>query len=268
MFKIRQKVKLIIFGTDTRAGKLFDEILIITIVLSIITVLLDSVPIYNQNYGTYLYIAEWVFTILFSIEYILRATCIRRPLSYIFSFYGIVDFLSILPTYLSLFFPGTQVLSVIRILRVLRIFRILKLVKYIGEANLLLYALISSKRKIFIFFFTVLNIVIVLGSLMYLIEGEKSGYTSIPISIYWAIVTMTTVGYGDIVPITPIGQIVSSLIMLLGYSMLAVPTGIISSELSSAIRHQKEAISCLVCEADNLDISSKFCYKCGSVVEK
>ena len=138
MFKIRQKVKLIIFGTDTRAGKLFDEILIVTIVLSIITVLLDSVSIYNQNYGNYLYIAEWVFTILFSIEYILRAICIKRPLSYIFSFYGIVDFLSILPTYLSLFFPGTQVLSVIRILRVLRIFRILKLVKYIGEANLLL----------------------------------------------------------------------------------------------------------------------------------
>tara|TARA_B100001564_G_scaffold236016_1_gene199488 strand:+ start:5475 stop:6281 length:807 start_codon:yes stop_codon:yes gene_type:complete len=265
---VRQKLKSIIFGTDTRIGKLFDEVLIVAIILSIVTVLLDSVSEYNNNYGTYLHIAEWIFTILFTVEYLLRMLCIRRPWSYVFSFFGIVDFLSIIPTYLSLFFPGTQVLSVIRILRVLRIFRILKLVKYIGEANLLLVALISSKRKIFIFFFVVLNVVIVLGSLMYLIEGEKSGYTSILISIYWAIVTMTTVGYGDIVPITSLGQVVSSLIMLLGYSMLAVPTGIITSELSSAKKDQKETASCVVCEADNLDINSQFCFKCGSVIEK
>ena len=158
-------------------------------------------------------------------------------------------------------------MSVIRILRVLRIFRILKLVKYIGEANLLIVALVASKRKIFIFFFAVLNIVIVLGSLMYLIEGEKSGYTNIPISIYWAIVTLTTVGYGDIVPTTPFGQVVSSFIMLIGYSMLAVPTGIITSELSSAKRHQKDTISCAVCDTDELDVNSKFCFKCGSLID-
>ena len=158
-------------------------------------------------------------------------------------------------------------MSVIRILRVLRIFRILKLVKYIGEANLLIVALVASKRKIFIFFFAVLNIVIVLGSLMYLIEGEKSGYTNIPISIYWAIVTLTTVGYGDIVPTTPFGQVVSSFIMLIGYSMLAVPTGIITSELSSAKNNQENTISCTVCDADELDINSKFCFKCGSLID-
>ena len=267
MVKIRQKIKSTIFGTDTQTGKLFDEILIVAIILSIVTVLLDSVSEYNEKYGTYLYIAEWVFTILFSIEYLLRALCIRRPLSYIFSFYGVVDFLSILPTYLSLFFPGTQVLSVIRILRVLRIFRILKLVQYIGEAKLLIDALSSSKRKIFIFFFTVMNVVIVLGSIMYLIEGEKSGYTSIPISIYWAIVTLTTVGYGDIAPATPLGQAVSAIIMLIGYSMLAVPTGIITSELSLAKENQKKTTSCAVCDANDLDINSQFCFKCGSAID-
>ena len=267
MVKIRQKIKSTIFGTDTQTGKLFDEILIVAIILSIVTVLLDSVSEYNEKYGTYLYIAEWVFTILFSIEYLLRAFCIRRPLSYIFSFYGVVDFLSILPTYLSLFFPGTQVLSVIRILRVLRIFRILKLVQYIGEAKLLVDALSSSKRKIFIFFFTVMNVVIVLGSVMYLIEGEKSGYTSIPISIYWAIVTLTTVGYGDIAPATPLGQAVSAVIMLIGYSMLAVPTGIITSELSLAKENQKKTTSCAVCDANDLDINSQFCFKCGSAID-
>ena len=188
-------------------------------------------------------------------------------MSYVFSLFGIIDLLSILPTYLSLFFPGTQVLSVIRILRVLRIFRILKLVKYMGEAKFLIGALISSKRKIFIFFFVVANIVIILGSIMYLIEGEKSGYTSIPISIYWAIVTLTTVGYGDIAPITPLGQAVSALIMLIGYSMLAVPTGIITSELSTAKKEERETTSCIVCEADGLDINSQFCFKCGAVIE-
>jgi len=267
MTKIRKKIKSIIFGTDTWAGKLFDEVLIVTITLSIATVFLDSVSEYHKNYGTYFYIAEWLFTILFTLEYLLRMFCIRRPMSYVFSLFGIIDLLSILPTYLSLFLPGTQVLSVIRILRVLRIFRILKLVKYMGEAKFLIGALISSKRKIFIFFFVVANIVIILGSIMYLIEGEKSGYTSIPISIYWAIVTLTTVGYGDIAPITPFGQAVSALIMLIGYSMLAVPTGIITSELSTAKKEERETTSCIVCEADGLDINSQFCFKCGAVIE-
>ena len=266
MAKLRQRVKKIIFGTDTRFGKLFDEVLIVTIILSIITVLLDSVSDYNKSYGNYLYIAEWIFTILFTIEYLLRIFCIRLPMSYVFSPFGIIDLLSILPTYLSMILPGTQVLSVIRILRVLRIFRILKLVQYVGEANYLINALIASKRKIFIFFFAVINIVIILGSIMYLIEGEKSGYTSIPKSIYWAIVTLTTVGYGDIAPKTSFGQAVSALIMLIGYSLLAVPTGIITSELSTAKKSERETISCDVCEKDNLDFNSRFCSQCGSIV--
>ena len=263
----RKKIKSIIFGTNTSAGKAFDEVLIVTITLSIAIVFLDSVSELNKNYGTFFYIAEWIFTILFTLEYLLRMFCIRRPLSYVFSLFGIIDLLSILPTYLSLFFPGTQVLSVIRILRVLRIFRILKLVQYIGEARFLIGALISSKRKIFIFFFVIMNIVIILGSVMYLIEGEKSGFTSVPISIYWAIVTLTTVGYGDIAPITPFGQAVSAIIMLIGYSMLAVPTGIITSELSTAKKDEKNTTFCIVCEADDLDIKSRFCYKCGSVID-
>ena len=266
MGRLRQKIKRIIFGTDTRYGKLFDEILIVTIILSIITVLLDSVSDYNKAFGDYLYIAEWIFTILFTIEYLLRMFCIRKPMSYVFSPFGIIDFLSIIPTYLSMILPGTQVLTVIRVLRVLRIFRILKLVQYVGEANYLINALIASKRKIFIFFFAVINIVIILGSIMYLIEGEKSGYTSIPKSIYWAIVTLTTVGYGDIAPETSFGQAVSALIMLIGYSLLAVPTGIITSELSIAKKSKRETISCDVCEKDDLDINSRFCSKCGSIV--
>lgn len=266
MSRLRQKIKQIIFGTDTRFGKLFDEILIVAIILSIITVLLDSVSDFNRAYGGYLYIAEWIFTILFTIEYLLRTFCIRRPTSYVFSPFGIIDLLSILPTYLSMILPGTQVLSVIRILRVLRIFRILKLVQYVGEANYLISALIASKRKIFIFFFGVINIVVILGSIMYLIEGDQTGFSSIPKSIYWAIVTLTTVGYGDIIPNTSLGQAVSSLIMIIGYSLLAVPTGIISSELSIAKKESQNKISCDVCEKDDLEINSRFCNKCGSIV--
>ena len=267
MSKLREKIKQIIFGTNTRAGKLFDEVLIVAIVLSIITVMLESVSDYNQKYGTILIIAEWVFTILFTLEYLLRMYCIRRPLSYALSFFGIIDLLSVIPTYLSVLLPGTQVLSVIRVLRVLRIFRILKLVQYMGEANNLVKALVASKRKIFIFLFAVLNVVIILGSIMYLIEGEKAGYSSIPRSIYWAIVTLTTVGYGDIAPITSLGQTISAMIMLIGYSIIAVPTGIITSELTSHKKSNVAIISCTVCEKDNLDSDSFFCNKCGSKVD-
>ena len=267
MNKLRKKIKIIIFGTNTRAGKLFDEILIITIVLSVITVMLESIIDINQNYGSILVIAEWLFTILFTFEYLLRLFCIKRPLSYVFSFFGIIDLLSVIPTYLSLLLPGTQVLSVIRVLRVLRIFKILKLVQYIGEVNLLVKALVSSKRKIFIFLFIIFNVVIIQGSIMYLIEGEKAGYSSIPRSIYWAIVTLTTVGYGDIAPITSLGQTIAAIIMLLGYSIIAVPTGIITSELTSHKKSNVAIISCPVCEKDNLDSDSFFCNKCGSKVD-
>ena len=267
MSKLRQKIKTIIFGTGTKAGKLFDEALIAIIVLSIITVLLESVALYNEKYGNILYLAEWFFTILFSIEYLLRIYCIRLPSSYVFSFYGIVDLLSVIPTYISVLLPGAQALAVIRVLRVLRIFRILKLFQYMGEANHLAKALTASKRKIFIFIFVVMNIVIILGSIMYLIEGEAAGYTSIPKSIYWAIVTLTTVGYGDIAPLTPIGQTISAFIMLIGYSIIAVPTGIVTTELAFSKSGFKNKTTCAVCDKDDLIRGSLYCRHCGAKID-
>jgi len=268
MRRLRQNIKTIIFGTDTRAGKLFDEILIVAIILSIITVLLESVSDYNQQFGQILYLAEWIFTLIFTLEYFLRIYCIRLASSYVFSFYGVIDLLSIVPTYISVLFPGAQALSVIRILRVLRIFRILKLFQYMGEANHLAKALKSSKRKIFIFMFVIMNIVIVLGSVMYLIEGETAGYTSIPKSIYWAIVTLTTVGYGDIAPLTPIGQAISALIMLIGYSIIAVPTGIVTTELTFSKVDSENKTVCAVCDNDDLIKNSLYCRHCGAKIDQ
>ena len=268
MSRLKQNIKTVIFGTDTKAGKLFDELLIVTILLSVSIVLLESVSEYQQQYGQIFNYAEWFFTILFTLEYFLRMYCIRRSLSYVFSFYGIVDLLSVLPTYLSVLLPGTQALSVIRILRVLRIFRVLKLVQYMSEVNHLTKALAASKRKIFVFLFSVMNVVVILGSIMYLIEGEAAGYTSIPKSIYWAIVTLTTVGYGDIAPLTPIGQAVSAVIMLIGYSIIAVPTGIVTAEIAlSTLTHEKN-VSCDVCEKDDLVYDSSFCRHCGAKIDK
>ena len=264
MSSFRKNIKEIIFGTDTRAGKLFDEILILAIILSIITVLLESVTEYRQQYGQILNSAEWFFTIIFTMEYFLRMYCIRIPTSYVFSFYGIIDLLAIIPTYISILLPGSQALSVIRILRVLRIFRILKLFQYMGEANHLVKAMIASKRKIFIFLFVIMNIVIILGSIMYLIEGPVAGYTSIPKSIYWAIVTLTTVGYGDIHPITPMGQAISAIIMLMGYSIIAVPTGIVTTELTFSKLNSENKTLCTVCEKEDLVKGSLFCRHCGS----
>ena len=263
MSTFKDQIKLIIFGTDTRAGKLFDVVLIITIVLSIITVLLDSVVEYNQQYGRIFSIAEWTFTIMFTVEYLLRIFSIRRAFSYIFSFFGIIDLLAILPTYLSLLMPGTEVFVVIRVLRVLRIFRVLKLVQYMGEADLLMRAMIASRRKIFIWLFLVMNIVIIMGSVMYLIEGGKAGFDSIPRSIYWAIVTLTTVGYGDILPQTSLGQAIASFIMILGYSIIAVPTGIVTSEITFAAKSIKEQ-RWVVCGKEGLDERAKFCSNCAS----
>ena len=268
MKTLREKIKTIIFGTNTRAGKLFDEILIIAISCSIITVLLDSIGSYREQYGNILNTAEWIFTILFTIEYALRIYCVRLPSSYMFSFFGIIDLLSVIPTYISVLFPGAQALSVIRVLRVLRIFRVLKLFQYISEAKHLKTALISSKRKIYIFLFVVMNIVIILGSIMYLVEGEKAGYTSIPKSIYWAIVTLTTVGYGDIAPLTPIGQTISALIMLIGYSIIAVPTGIVTSELNFSKSVSNDTETCSVCDKDDLIIGSLYCRHCGAKIEQ
>ena len=265
---LKQNIKTVIFGTNTKAGKLFDEILILTIILSIITVCFESVSTYNEQYGKILYFAEWVFTIMFTIEYLLRVYCVRIPASYIFSFYGIIDLLSVTPTYLSVLIPGTQALSVIRILRVLRIFRVLKLFQYMGEAEQLSKALIASKRKIFIFFFVVINIVVILGSVMYLVESKNSGFTSIPKSVYWAIVTLTTVGYGNIVPITPLGQAISATIMLIGYSIIAVPTGIITSQLTISKSNSDKNTTCVVCDKDDLIEGSQFCRHCGSKIDE
>ena len=265
MSSIKERIKIMIFGTDTPGGKLFDVVLIITIFLSIISVMLDSVDEYHQKYGYILRVAEWIFTIMFTIEYFLRIYCIRKPVSYIFSFFGIIDLLAVLPTYISLFIPGTEVLQVIRVLRVLRVFRVLKLVQYIGEADLLVKAMVASRRKIFVFLFSLMNIVVILGSIMYLIEGHSSGFSSIPRSIYWAIVTLTTVGYGDISPATNLGQAIAAVIMIMGYSIIAVPTGIVTSEINFVLKKTKKR-DCIVCGKEGFDEEAKFCSTCGSIL--
>ena len=264
MYTIKDKIKIVIFGTDTQGGKLFDICLIITIILSIITVMVDSVQDYHIRYGGFLKILEWIFTIIFTIEYILRIYCVRRVNSYIFSFYGIIDFMALIPTYLSLLFPGVEVFSVIRVMRVLRVFRVLKLVQFMGESDQLLKAMAASKRKIFVFLFFIIILATILGSLMYLIEGAASGFTSIPRSIYWAIVTLTTVGYGDISPDTNIGQAVAAIIMIMGYSIIAVPTGIVTSALYFTKDINKE--TCSVCENNQQTKDAQFCTHCGATM--
>ncbi|MCQ1536632.1 ion transporter [Methanosarcina sp. KYL-1] len=259
----RNTLYTIIFEADTPAGKLFDEVLILSILLSVIVVMLDSVSSIAVRYGNLFYILEWVFTILFTVEYFLRLICVGRPLRYATSFFGIIDLMAILPTYLSLLLPGSRYLLVIRSLRLLRVFRVLKLAQYLGEADLLIRALRASRRKITLFLFTVLNLVVILGSLMYVIEGPESGFTSIPRSIYWAIITLTTVGYGDIVPETNLGQALASVIMIIGYSIIAVPTGIVTSEITYAGKYSKGRV-CQNCSFEGHDIDAKFCKHCGA----
>ncbi len=252
----------VIFEADTPGGKRFDIALIGAIILSVIAVMLDSVFTIRMEIGAWLAAAEWFFTILFTVEYLLRLASLTRPASYAVSFFGIVDLLAILPTYISVIYPGGQFLIVIRLLRILRIFRVLKLVQYVGESRLLIQALRASRRKITIFIFTVLTLVTVLGSLMYLIEGEGNGFTSIPKSIYWAIVTLTTVGYGDITPQTVPGQLLSVVIMILGYGIIAVPTGIVTVEMTQAFK-AKAIRACSGCGADNHEGDALFCKRCG-----
>ncbi len=259
----RDDLYTIIFEAETPAGKWFDIILIASILASVVAVMLDSVSSINSLHGALLNAAEWFFTIVFTVEYVLRLICVRRPLLYVFSFFGIVDLLAIVPSYVSFFIPGTQYLLVVRILRILRIFRVLKLVQYMGEAVLLLRALRASGKKITVFLFTVITLVIILGSLMYLIEGAQNGFTSIPRSIYWAIVTLTTVGYGDISPQTNLGQMLAAFIMILGYSIIAVPTGIVTAELSQ-VSGRKALRSCRECHADGHDSDAVYCKFCGA----
>jgi len=252
----------VIFEADTPAGKLFDVLLLIFILISVIAVLLDSVPYFHENHGTLLWISEWVLTILFSLEYVARIISSFKPTRYIFSFYGIIDLLAILPTYLSMFLIGSQYLLVIRIFRLLRVFRVLKLARYVGASRTLLVALKNSRHKIVVFLEVVLTMVFIMGSLMYLIEGPENGFTSIPRSIYWAIVTMTTVGYGDIAPQTVLGQTLASIVMIVGYAIIAVPTGIISVELAQTTRTNTQV--CQHCQWDEHDDDSLYCKKCGN----
>ena len=260
----RHRLHEVIFEADTPAGKLFDVMLIVSIAISVVLVMLDSVGSINAVYGRYLYVGEWFFTLLFTAEYLLRLLSVGRPLKYAASFFGIVDLLAILPTYLSILFPGTQYLLVIRLLRVLRIFRVLKLVPYLGEARLLMQAMQASRRKITVFLFTVLILVIIFGALMYLIEDPDSGFTSIPQSIYWAIVTLTTVGYGDISPQTGLGQLLAALIMVTGYSILAVPTGIVTVEMAHSFKRKVSTQACPECSAEGHDADARHCKYCGA----
>jgi len=258
----RKSLFEIIFEADTTAGKWFDILLILSILASVLVVFLDSVGSIRMQHGRLLTTLEWAFTILFSAEYILRIICVRRPGQYIFSFYGIVDFLGIMPTYLSLIIPGTQFFFVIRILRVQRIFRVMKLVQYLDELQQFLQVIKASRKKITVFLVMVCIITVIIGSLMYIIEGEANGFTSIPRSIYWAIVTMTTVGYGDISPKTSLGQTLAALLIILGYSIIVVPTGIVSAEMS----HQKLHITtqaCPHCSKEGHDEDAKYCKICG-----
>jgi voltage-gated potassium channel len=255
----------IIFEADTPAGKWFDVVLILSILASVIMVMADSIGAVRVSYGRFLVAAEWFFTILFSIEYTLRLYCARSRLKYAASFYGAVDFISIVPTYLSLVFPATKYFAILRMLRILRVFRVLKLIQYLKEANLLMKALASSRRKITIFFFTVMTLVTIFGSLMYVIEGEANGFSSIPKSIYWAIVTMTTVGYGDISPQTALGQALASVIMIMGYSIIAVPTGIFTVAFSQTLSTQTLA-DCTSCGRGGHDQDALFCKFCGEEI--
>jgi voltage-gated potassium channel len=262
--RLKASLHEIIFEADTPSGKLFDVLLILSIVVSVVLVMLDSVSSIQQSYGHLLYLGEWLFTILFTIEYILRLYSVGRPLSYATSFFGVVDLMAILPTYFSIFFPGTQYLLVIRILRVLRVFRVLKLVQYVSEARVLMQAMRASRRKITVFLFVVLTMVVIFGSLMYIIEDPQSGFTSIPQSIYWAIVTLTTVGYGDISPQTGLGQTLAALIMIIGYGIIAVPTGIVTAELAQSYKKSISTQCCPQCSAEGHDPDAEFCKYCGA----
>jgi len=258
---IRSRLHEIIFEADTPLGKLFDITLLILIVLSVIVVLLDSVAGIHSRYGDLLLIAEWLFTILFTAEYLLRIITSTKPSNYIFSFYGIIDLLAILPTYLSLVLVGSQYLLVIRMLRLLRVFRVFKLTRYVGASKVLAVALRNSRHKIVVFLEVVLTLVVVMGSIMYMVEGPEHGFNSIPHSIYWAIVTLTTVGYGDIAPQTFFGQAIASMVMIIGYAIIAVPTGIISVEMAKAT--QSNTRVCQNCNCDDHDDDAKYCKNCG-----
>jgi len=263
MHPLRNRLHEIIHEADTPAGKVFDVALLIAIIASIAAVMLESVYDYGLRCGELLRLAEWVFTVPFTIEYILRLLTVQRPSRYALSFFGIIDFLAVIPTYLSLFIAGSQYMLVVRALRLVRVFRVLKLSRYVGEGRTLATALRASRHKITVFVVTVLTVVTIVAALMYLIGGEASGFTSIPKAAHWAVVTMTTVGYGDIAPQTPVGQFLAAIVMFTGYAIIAVPTGIVSVELANASRAAVTTMACPSCSREGHDVDAAHCKHCG-----
>jgi len=262
----REQVREIIFGHETSAGRAFDVVLIAAILASVVVVMLDSVRAISVEYRTLLATAEWVFTILFTVEYVLRLYSAASRVQYARSFFGVIDLLAILPTYVAIILPASRYFVIVRIFRVLRVFRVLKLATYIGEASTLSRALRASRYKIAVFLLTVMTLVVVIGALMYLIEGPGSGFTSIPRGVYWAVVTLTTVGYGDIAPQSPIGQALAAMVMIIGYGIIAVPTGIVTIELDRAARESRAA-RCMECGAGGHDADAAFCRRCGKALD-
>ncbi|MDR9826253.1 ion transporter [Vibrio sp. FNV 38] len=261
---LKNKLYVIIFGTHTPAGRIFDIALIVAILLSLSAVVAQSIPEVQLSYGVSLHYIELAFTFLFTLEYIVRLYCSPKPFAYARSFYGVIDLLAILPSYIALLIPGASYMIVIRLLRIMRIFRILRLMAFLQDSNILLRSLLMAKRKVMIFFTTVAILVTIFGSLIYVIEGPEHGFTSIPKSIYWAIVTITTVGYGDMVPQTGLGKTIASLTMLLGYSILAVPTGIITAELNNEMKSHRQLVKCPNCSKAGHEAEAMFCKYCGS----
>ncbi|WP_280568084.1 ion transporter [Chromohalobacter sp. 296-RDG] len=266
---LRRTLFHLIFESDTRAAKIFDIVLITLILLSVAVVFVDSVPSLHARFGGAFHLLEWGFTLLFTLELAVRLYCLERPLRYLKSFYGVIDLLSILPTWLSLLIPGAQSLLVVRVLRALRVFRVLRLMEFVGEGRMLTQALTRSYRKIMLFLFTVLLIITIFGALIYMIEPPEAGFSSMPRAMYWAIVTLTTVGYGDITPITPLGQFISACMMIMGYSIIAVPTGVFSAEVIRSIREERYSEeACPGCGHEGHERDAKYCRKCGTWLDE
>ncbi|BCB61225.1 ion transporter [Halomonas sp. A020] len=266
---LRARLFHIIFESDTPGAKAFDIALIVAILLSVTVILLGSIEIYAERYGQLFFYVEWAFTLLFSLELLVRLYCLERPTVYLKSFYGIVDVVAIIPTWLVLLVPGAHGLVIVRILRVLRIFRILRLMEFVGEGRLLLDALKRSLRQILLFFSSILMVVTLFAALMYTIESPEAGFTSIPMSIYWAIVSMTTVGYGDIVPATPLGKAITVILMLIGYSIIAVPTGVFSAQVIRSIREDRYSEeACPGCGHDRHEKRARYCLRCGTWLDE
>jgi voltage-gated potassium channel len=268
---LRQKTHIIVYGTNTVAGRLFDLILLGLILLSVLLVMLETVKGFDAKHHDQLIALEWIITVFFTLEYVTRIAVTNKPLKYIFSFYGIIDLIAILPMYLSFFFVGTKIFSIIRSLRLLRLFKIVNNPKFSSQSIHLVKALQASRGKITVFLYFVLISTILIGSIMYLVEGEENGFSSIPTSIYWTIVTLTTVGYGDISPVTPLGQFIASFVMILGYGIIAVPTGIVTAEFAKSNKtksNSKNKMFCRNCDAEDHPDKAKFCYHCGTILKE